>query len=153
MHLVTPEVVADLVVEAAGPDAASAHSVRPVRVDDRMISVSVEHLGHLVTAAAQAGKYVGTNGGGPAAAHLLDLATEIGAALVHRHSDDAADLPVGVLDELAHLVDAVAACVESGDWSICPCGRDHGQRDTDTGTTSILRHHAALTHGLCRKGE
>lgn len=61
----------------------------------------------------------------------MDLATEIGAALVKRYADGAAEIPVGVLDELAELVDEVADRVEIGGWSICPRGEDHGQAKVD----------------------
>ncbi len=99
-------------------------------------------------AASQAGKYAGLNDDGAAAAHLLDLATEIGAALVKNHADGAAEISVGVLDELAELVDNVADQVETSGWSICPCDDDHGQRSVDVGTVPVMRHHAALARGL-----
>jgi hypothetical protein len=60
-----------------------------------VVSASVESLGHLVMAAAQAGKYAGLNDDGAAAAHLLDLATEIGAALVKSHTGGAVAIPLG----------------------------------------------------------
>ncbi|MFE3017242.1 hypothetical protein [Streptomyces sp. NPDC059256] len=72
VHLVTPEAVADIIVKATAeraPGAAPPHAVRPVRVDDRLVRVSVESLGHLVMATAQAGKYASLNGDSPAAAH------------------------------------------------------------------------------------
>jgi hypothetical protein len=151
VHLITSETVADTIMKAASDrdeGTAPPHAVRPVRVDDRMVNVPVESLGHLVMATAQAGKYATLNGDGPAAAHLLDLATEIGAALVKRHQDGAADLPVGVLTETAEQVDSVADRVETADWSICPCGEDHGQDQVDTGTLPVMRHHAALARRL-----
>jgi hypothetical protein len=148
--LVTPEAVSDVIIRASedSPGTSPPHAVRPVRIDDRMVSVSVEHLGHLITAASQAGKYAGLNGDGPAAAHLLDLVTEIGAALVRRHADGAADMPVGVLDELAHMVDSIADRIEADGWSICPCGELHGQEKVDAGTLPVLRRHAELARGL-----
>lgn len=128
--------------------AAAPHAVRPVRIDDRMVRAPVESLGHLVMAASQAGKYASLNDDGAAAAHLLDLATEIGAALVKRHADGAAEIQVGVLDELAELVDTVADRVEADGWSICPCDEDHGQDEVDAGTIRVMRHHSALARGL-----
>jgi hypothetical protein len=122
--------------------------VRPVRIDDCTVSAPVESLGHLVMAASQAGKYAGLNDDGAAAAHLLDLATEIGAALVKHHADGRAEISVGVLDELAELVDTVAGRVETSGWSICPCGEDHGQHRVDAGTVPVMRRHAALARGL-----
>ncbi|MGW6456705.1 hypothetical protein ACWF94_12410 [Streptomyces sp. NPDC055078] len=151
VHLVTPEAVADIIVKAAGdrePGAAPPHAVRPVRVDDRLVRVSVESLGHLVMATAQAGKYASLNGDGPAAAHLLDLGTEIGAALVKRHAGGEAEVPVGVLDEVAERVDAVADRVEGDGWSVCPRDEEHRQRETDIGALPVMRHHAALARRL-----
>jgi len=75
-----------------------------------------------------------------------------GAALVKRHREGAAGVEVGVLDELAGLVDEVAGRVESGDWSICPCGEEHGQTETDSGAVPVLRYHADLARRL-RDGE
>ncbi|WP_405931584.1 hypothetical protein [Streptomyces sp. NBC_00827] len=150
-HLVTPEAVAEIIMKATaeGDQGVSGpHAVRPVRIDDRMASVPVESLGHLVMAASQAGKYAGLNDDGAASAHLLDLATEIGAALVKRHADGTAEVPVGVLDELAGLVGAVADHVETEGWSICPCGEGHGQDDVDAGTVPVMRQHAALARAL-----
>ncbi|MFJ4686235.1 hypothetical protein [Streptomyces sp. NPDC088789] len=151
VQLVTPEAVADIIIAATAawePGAAPPHSVRPVRVDDRLVRVRVETLGHLVMATAQAGKYASLNGDGPAAAHLLDLGTEIGAALVERHAEGEAEIPIGVLDEVAERVDAVADRIEEDDWSACPCGEEHGQRETDLGVLPVMRHHVALARRL-----
>lgn len=151
VHLVTAEAVAEVIMQAAAADdqrAAPPHAIRPVRIEDSAVSVPVEVLGHLVMAASQAGKYASVNDDGPAAAHLLDLATEIGAALVKRHADGSADIPVGILDELAELVDTVAERIEEDGWSICPCGEDHDQNEVDAGTVPVMRHHAALARGL-----
>ncbi|GAA2606166.1 hypothetical protein [Streptomyces axinellae] len=155
VHLVTPEVIADSIVKATAEEqrrTPAVHAVRPVRIDDGAVNVPVESLGHLVMAASQAGKYAGLNSGGAAAAHLLDLATEIGAALAKGHAEGAAAVEVGVLDELAGLVDEVANRVESGDWSICPCGEDHGQAETDSGAVPVMRYHTDLARQL-RNGE
>ncbi|MFE7312808.1 hypothetical protein ACFU7T_06830 [Streptomyces sp. NPDC057555] len=149
VHLITPEAVAEVIMRATSEDdQRGAHAVRPVRIDDRTVSAPVEALGHLVMAASQAGKYASLNDDGPVAAHLLDLATEIGAALVKHHADGAAKIPVGVLDELAELVDTVADRIEEEGWSICPCGEDHGQNEVDAGTVPVMRHHAGLARGL-----
>ncbi|MEU6352919.1 hypothetical protein ABZ896_26930 [Streptomyces sp. NPDC047072] len=156
VHLVTPEGVAEIIMKAAGEDdqgISGPHAMRPVRVDDRTVSAPVESLGHLVMAASQAGKYAGLNDDGAAAAHLLDLATEIGAALVRNHADGAVEISAGVLDELAELVDAVADQVETSGWSICPCGEDHGQQSVDVGTVPVMRHHAALARGLRKQAD
>lgn len=155
VRLVTPEAVADVIAKAMASEAGNEpalHAVRPVRIDDGTLHVPVEALGHLVMAASQAAKYAGLNSGGGEAAHLLDLATEVGAALVKRHTEGAANVEVGVLDELAGLVDKVADQVESGEWSICPCGEEHGQSETDAGTVPVMRYHADLARQL-RNGE
>ncbi|MFH8586066.1 hypothetical protein ACH4GP_16890 [Streptomyces celluloflavus] len=151
VHLVTAEAVAEVIMQAAAEDderAAPPHAIRPVRIEDSTVSASVEVLGHLVMAASQAGKYASLNNAGPAAAHLLDLATEIGAALVKRHAGGSAAIPVGILDELAELVDTVADRIEENGWTICPCGEDHDQKEVDAGTVPVMRHHAALARGL-----
>jgi hypothetical protein len=151
VHLVTPEVVAEIVMKAVAEserEGASAHAVRPVRVDDSRVDVPVESLGHLVMAAAQAGKYAGVNEDGGLAAHLLDLATELGVALVRDHADGVVEVPVGVLDELAGLVDTVAGRVESEGWSICPCGERHEQAEVDEGVIEVMRRHADLARRL-----
>jgi hypothetical protein len=151
VHLVTPEAVAEVIMRAAAEvdqSASGPHAMRPVRIDDRTVNAPIESLGHLVMAASQACKYASLNDDGAAAAHLLDLATEIGAALVQRHADGAADVPVGLLDELAELVDTVADRIEAEGWSICPCGEDHGQHEVDRGVLPVMRHHAALARGL-----
>ncbi|MFC7308372.1 hypothetical protein ACFQVC_29640 [Streptomyces monticola] len=131
VHLVTPEAVAEIIMAAAEEEhgVSGPHAMRPVRVDDRTVGVPVEAVGHLVMAASQAGKYAGVNGDGAASAHLLDLATELGAALVKRYAEGAAEIPVGVLDEVAALVDTTADRIESEEWSLCPCGEEHGQRE------------------------
>ncbi|WP_199848087.1 hypothetical protein [Streptomyces dysideae] len=156
VHLVTPEAVADIIMKAATEDehgAAAPHAVRPVRIDDRVVDSPVESLGHLVMATSQAGKYASLNGDGPAAAYLLDLATEIGAALVQHHSGGRAAIPLGVLDEVAQLVDAVADHVQADGWSVCPCGEPHGQHETDAGAINAMRHHAALAREMRQQAD
>ncbi|MEY9993192.1 hypothetical protein ABIE67_005224 [Streptomyces sp. V4I8] len=96
VHLVTPEAVAEIIVKAAREEdqgVSSPHAMWPVRIEDRTVSAPVVSIGHLVMAASQAGKYAGLNDDGAAAAHLLDLATEIGAALVENHADGAQRSP------------------------------------------------------------
>ena len=151
LHLVTPEAVADLITQAADERLAGAqdvHAVRPVRVDARTVPAGLSTLGRLVMAAAQAGKYAATNHDGRAAAHLMDLATELGAALA---TDDGPMVPVGVLDELADHLDRTAARIDEGEWSICPCGENHDQDDVDTGAARTMRHDATLARNLRRK--
>lgn len=151
VHLVTPEAVADAIVAAADPGAegaASVHAVRPVRVDVREVRVQVASLRRLVMAVSQAGKYAGLNGDGRCAAHAMDLATEIGSALaVGAGAAEGTGVPVGVLDEAARLVEAVAMRIGSGGWSVCSCGREHGQGELDEDVASGMRKDAALARG------
>jgi hypothetical protein len=117
---------------------------RPVRVDVRTVAVPVRVAGRLVMAAAQAGKYATLNGDSRTASHAQDLATEIGEALSSTAAGDEAELPVGVLTELAGITETVAARVERDGWSICPCGEQHDQSDVDAGMPANLRADAAL---------
>lgn len=80
----------------------------------------------------------------------MDLATELGAALTT--DDDDPMVPVGGLDELADHLDRTIARIDTGEWSICPCGEDHDQDDdVDTGAARTMRHDATLARNLRRK--
>ncbi|MFF3750499.1 hypothetical protein ACFYYH_08580 [Streptomyces sp. NPDC002018] len=154
LHLVQPEAVAGAITAAAGPDregAEDVHAVRPVRVEARTVAVPVRVAGRLVMAAAQAGKYATLNGDGRTAAHALDLATEIGSALSSAAAGDEAEMPVGVLTELASITETVAVRVERDGWSICPCGERHDQGEVDAGMPATLRTDAALAHRWSQK--
>jgi hypothetical protein len=147
LRLVQPEMVAEAITAAADPGregAEDVHAVRPVRVDARTVAVPVAVAGRLVMAAAQVGKYASLNGDGRAASHVLDLATEIGAALASAGTGDEAATPVGVLTELASITETVALRVERDGWSICPCGEEHDQNEVDAGMPASLRADAAL---------
>ncbi|MCK1814615.1 hypothetical protein MTQ13_10055 [Streptomyces sp. XM4011] len=150
VHLVTPEAVAEIIMKATEDNegASGPHAVRPVRLDDRMAGVPVESVGHLVMAASRAGKYAAANDDGATVSHLLDLATELGSALVRHHTDGIAEIPVGVRDEVADLVTSVADHVETLGWSICPCGEAHGQDKVDAGTAQVMQAHASLARSL-----
>ncbi|MER5356888.1 hypothetical protein [Streptomyces sp. NPDC002785] len=155
LHLVRPESVAEAIIAAADPDSEGAehvYAVRPVRVDARTAVVPVEVAGRLVMAAAQAGKYAALNGDGRTASHVLDLATEIGAALTVVGGGDGieAEVPVGGLTELADVTEFVALRVERDGWSICPCGEEHDQAETDAGMPVTLRADAALARRYVR---
>ncbi|WP_328914260.1 MULTISPECIES: hypothetical protein [unclassified Streptomyces] len=152
IHMVVPETVADAIIVASDPNregAEDVHSVRPVRVDARTVAVPVPVAGRLVMAAAQAAKYARLNGNGRIADQALDLATEIEAAL-SSVSADGADLPVGVLTELAGITETVAVRVERDGWSICPCGEQHGQEEVDAGMPATLRTDASLARHWSR---
>lgn len=151
VHLVTSETVADAIVRASDQTlegAEAVHAVRPVRVDARTVSAAVRVLGRLVMAAAQAGKYASLNGDGRAAAQAMDLATELGAALAADRVGGETEVPVGLLDELAQVVESVAGKVETEGWSICPCGHVHEQEDVDVKVVPVMRTDAALARQL-----
>jgi hypothetical protein len=122
--------------------------VRPVRVDARMVSAAVRVLGRLVMAAAQAGKYASLNGDGRTAAQAMDLATELGAALAADRVGEETEVPVGLLDELAQVVESVAGKIESEGWSICPCGKAHEQDEVDVEVVPVMRTDAGLARQL-----
>ncbi|MDX3066737.1 hypothetical protein PV518_31945 [Streptomyces sp. ND04-05B] len=148
VHLVTSETVADAIVRASDQTlegAEAVRAVRPVRVDARTVSAAVRALRRLVMAVAHAGKYASLNGDGCAAAQAMDLATEFGAALAADRVGEETEVPVGLLDELAQVVESVARKVEVEGWSICPCGRVHEQEDVD------VKVGAGHAHG-CRAG-
>ncbi|MFE2426992.1 hypothetical protein ACFXJ5_09595 [Streptomyces sp. NPDC059373] len=151
VHLVTSETVADAIAKASDQTlegAEAVHAVRPVRVDARTVSAAVRVLGRLVMAAAQAGKYASLNGDGRTAAQAMDLATELGAALAADRAGEETGIPVGLLDELAQLVESVAERVESEGWSICPCGEQHEQDEVDDKVAGVMRGDAALAREL-----
>lgn len=57
--------------------------------------------------------------------------TELGSATVSASGGDLVEVPVGVLDELADLVERVAGRVDAGQWRVGPCGVPHEQEDVD----------------------
>jgi hypothetical protein len=151
VHLVASETVADAIAKASDQTlegAEAVYAVRPVRVDVRTVSAAVRVLGRLVMAAAQAGKYASLNGDGRTAAQAMDLATELGAALAADRTGEETEVPVGLLDELAQLVESVAGKVESEGWSICPCGEVHEQDQVDVKVVPVMRIDAALARQL-----
>jgi hypothetical protein len=149
--LVTPEMVADLIVAAADPSAQGAervHAARPVRVDSRRVVVPVGTLGRLVITAAQTGKYAVLNGHGRVAEQAMDLATELGNAIRIGGEAGEGEVPVGALDELADLAERSATRIEEGEWSICPCGEQHEQDELDAKVAAVWRRDAALAREL-----
>ncbi|TJZ99666.1 hypothetical protein [Actinacidiphila oryziradicis] len=156
VHLVSPEIVADA-IEAAADDsregASAVHAVRPVRVDVRTVEVPTMALGRLVMAGAQAGKYASANGDGRSAAHAMDLVTELGSATVSASGGDLVDVPVGVLDELADLVERVAGQVDTGHWNICPCGVPHEQEDVDRQVVHAMSDDVMIARELRTKAD
>jgi hypothetical protein len=147
LHLVRPESVAEAITAAADPGREGAehvYAVRPVRVDASTVAVPVRVAGRLVMTAVQAAKCARLNGHGRIADQTLDLATEIGAALSSTTAGADPEVPVGVLSELAVIVETVARRVEGEGWSICPCGEEHDQNEVVAGMPATLRADAAL---------
>lgn len=143
--------VADRIAEAGSADTEGAHTVlavRPVRVDARTVLAERWVAGHPLMALAQAAKYALSNGDTRLTQHALDLITELGAATVTGRGSDFLEIPVGVLDESADLIERVAGGIETNGWSLCPCGEDHGQSDLDAKVTVSLRGDAALARTL-----
>ncbi|MDH6111382.1 hypothetical protein P3T36_004536 [Kitasatospora sp. MAP12-15] len=151
LRYVEPETVADKIAEAAAHDTAGSESVdgvRPVRVDDRKVSMPRWIPGHQVMALAQAAKYAAVNGDSRSMAHALDLLTEVGAAAVADPDSDRIEIPVGLLDEAAEIIDSVAARIEDAGWSLCPCGEEHEQSALDVKVAGTFRRDADLARKL-----
>jgi hypothetical protein len=146
LHMIRPESVAEAIAAAADPGREGAEhvlAVRPVRIDATIVGLPVGVAGRLVMAAARGGKYATLNGDGRTASHALVLATEIGAALVVADAGEA-ELPVGILAELADIAETVALRVERDGWTICPCGEQHDRDEVGAGMPATLRSDAAL---------
>ncbi|MFF3690002.1 hypothetical protein [Streptomyces sp. NPDC002187] len=156
VHLVSPEMVADAIAAAAddsNEDASAVHTVRPVRLDARKVDVPTMALGRLVMAGAQAGKYAAANHDNRTAAHAMDLVTELGSATVSASGGELVEVPVGVLDELADLVQRVVGRVDAGAWSICPCGEPHEQDEVDRRVVVAMSQDAAIARELQAKAD
>ncbi|GAA3299545.1 hypothetical protein [Streptomyces cinereospinus] len=156
VHLVSPEMVADAIATAAddsNEDASAVHAVRPVRLDTRTVDVPTMALGRLVMAGAQAGRYAAANDDSRAAAHVMDLVTELGSAMVSARGGELVAVPVGVLDELAELVERVVGRVDAGEWSICPCGEPHEQEEVDRRVVIAMSQDAAIVRELQTKAD
>ncbi|MEV0783484.1 hypothetical protein AB0I52_10990 [Streptomyces sp. NPDC050423] len=54
------------------------------------------------------------------------------------------------MTELADVTETVALRVERDGWSICPCGEEHDQAETDAGMPATLRADAALARRYVR---
>ncbi len=82
------------------------------------------------------------------AAHAMDLVTELGSATVSASGGELVEVPVGVLDELADLVERVVGRVDAGEWSICPCGEPHEQEEVDRRVVVAMNQDAAIARDL-----
>jgi hypothetical protein len=81
----------------------------------------------------------------------MDLVTELGSATVSSSGGELVEVPVGVLDELADLVQRVVGRVEAGEWSICPCGEPHEQEDVDRQVVVVMNQDADIARELRAK--
>jgi hypothetical protein len=140
---------ADLGVEGAH----AVHVVRPVRVDDRTWSTPSWITGRPFTALAQAAHFASTNNDKRIVGHALDLITELGSAAVVKLDSDRMEVLVGLLDEVADIVERVATRIETDDWSLCRCGEVEQQRDLDLKVAARLRKDATLVRRLRSKPE
>jgi hypothetical protein len=104
--------------------------------------------GQLINAISQAAKMAVTNGDRETAVHAVDLLSEFGSGI------SGAALPArvfrerGVLAETAQILDRAAEAFESGRWTTCPCGRDHGQQGTDQALPRVFRVDAEMARQL-----
>jgi hypothetical protein len=58
-----------------------------------------------------------------------------------------------VLDELADLVERVAGWVDTGQWSICPCGVPHEQENVDHQVVVAMSQDAVIARDLRDKAD
>jgi hypothetical protein len=142
-----PETLADRI--AAEADSDQAHSIRLARNPGRISSLPMNWTGRLVMGLAQASKYASANGDNRTVDHISDLLTEIGSAM-YTGGPDAQAIAVdeGVFNETCDLLRAVARHIDDDGWSICPCGQDHDQSQTDTKVPQVLRMDAELARAV-----
>ncbi|WP_406300976.1 hypothetical protein OG948_59860 (plasmid) [Embleya sp. NBC_00888] len=144
---IEPDVIADQIAAAADPAAEGSdyvHGVRPARPDARSVPTPRHACSRPLMALTQALKYASTNGDSRTVQHAADLAFELGVAVGADPDRDRVDIPVGVLDEAADILDHVADRIESHGWSLCPCGDKHGQARIDAQVLDALRGDADL---------
>ncbi|MCY0945682.1 hypothetical protein [Streptomyces antarcticus] len=151
LRYIEPSVIADQIAKAGGPGAEGgegAHGVRPVRIDAREVSLPRWVCSRPLMALSQAVKYAANNGDSRTVQHALDLIFELGLAIGADPDDNSVDIPVSVLDEAAQLIEHVASRIETGGWSLCPCGEDHGQGQVDAKVPETLRADAELARKM-----
>ncbi|MEZ0092517.1 hypothetical protein [Streptacidiphilus sp. EB129] len=156
LRYIEPGVVADQIAAAGDPDtdgAKDVHAVRPVRVDERRLTMDRWVPGRPLMALAQAAKYASSNGDTRSVQHALDLISELGMAVNADRDSDCMQVPVGLLDEAAEITDRAAQRIEADGWSSCPCGEDHGQRDLDAKVAAAFREDALRMRHLRDAGD
>ncbi|MFI6112739.1 hypothetical protein [Kitasatospora sp. NPDC051164] len=154
LRYVEPAAVADQIAKASAQDTEGAHTVhgvRPVRIDDRSVPVPRWVCSRPLMALSQAIKYASNNDDSRTVQHAGDLLFEIALAIGADPDSESADLPVGVLDETASILEHVAQHIEASGWSVCPCSEDHGQRGLDAKIPATLRGDADLVRRIRAK--
>lgn len=141
-----PSKIADMIVIADhhGPRL----SIRRVREDSGSASLTVVATGQLLKAVGQAAKYASLNHDEATMDHAADLVTEFGSGLYGASDEGTLVVPRGVLAETAQILDLSAERFAAGDWSTCPCGKDHGQEKYDALMPDALRADAELARQL-----
>jgi hypothetical protein len=136
----------DGLVKTLRQQAGSPHAraIRPARIPGQR-SAPLVVSGQLVAALGQVAKFATANQDGQIAGHAADLLTELGIAL--RELPEGADAiyaEAGVFAEAATLLEDTASRIETGFWSGCPCGQQHGQAESDRAVVPFLRADAKL---------
>jgi hypothetical protein len=147
-----PAVIAGHIADFAAGSHDGNSAIRPVRTDNRSVQVRRRLIGRPMMALAQTVKYASSNGSEPVVAHAADLLTELGGSVGGKHDGrdggDRIEIPVGVLTEAADLIRLAADRIKAGDWSSCPCGDEHGQRELDVRVAPALVADAEVALGL-----
>ncbi|WP_406292171.1 hypothetical protein [Embleya sp. NBC_00896] len=146
---IKPSVIADRIAEAGDPAAEGAedvHSVRPLRTDERKLSVPRWLCSRPLMALTQTVKYACANGDSRTVQHAADLAYELGVVIGTDPDQDRVEIPLGVLDETTHILEHVADRIDTGGWSL------HGAR-TDTTFPAALRRDAELVRRMRAKAD
>lgn len=154
LRYIEPSAIADQIAKAGDPAAEGAeavHGVRPLRVDERMVTMPRWVCSRPLMALTQAIKYASNNGDSRTVQHAADLAFELGVVVGADPDDDCVHIPVGVLDEAVHVIEHVADRIETSGWSLCPCGENHGQDQVDAKVPDALRGDAELVRTMRAK--
>jgi hypothetical protein len=142
LRLVDPEQVAELIARA---DSEERHtSVRPLRENRAHVDIASIAVGQLINALSQAAKMAVTNGDSETAVHAVDLLSEFGSGISGAALPARVGTERGVLAETAQILDRAAEAFEGGQWTTCPCGRDHGQWSTDQALPKVFRADAEM---------
>ena len=141
-----PSMIADMIVivDRHTPQP----SIRRVREDPGLASLTVAATGQLLKAVGQAAKYASLNHDDATMDHAADLVTEFGSGLYGASDQGTLIVPRGVLSETAQILDLSAERFAAGTWSTCPCGKDHGQVQYDALMPDALRADAELARQL-----